>query len=110
MATPSRVIEDRVVAIPGWTLEGQIADPAMRNSISGVVAVNAAGVVIGQGEFGFLRHTRGWRRVDALADGFDLYFRANADCALIRVYGLNDGASRFMLVSQFRHCAESLPT
>lgn len=100
-----KVDESIRVPISGWALEGVLIDPDLRRRISGVIAVAADGTVIGLGEFSFIRRAKGLGRLDAIADGFDLYFRTPVeDCSSIRLYGVDDAASIFVPLAEWRHC------
>jgi hypothetical protein len=98
------VVELTPQALPAWHVEGRLIDPALRERVDGLVVVDRDGRVVGLGEFSFRSGGGSLARIDAMADGFDVYLRAEAPCEGLHLYGVDDAARDFVALAPLHHC------
>ncbi|MBK7144262.1 MAG: hypothetical protein IPH76_03270 [Xanthomonadales bacterium] len=106
ISVPRRVEEDGTGALAGWHIEGRLLDPGLRARIDGLVVAERSGRIVGIGEFSFAERVTPWRRIDRVAEGFDAYFRADADCSGLRLYGVDAAATAFVALAEIADCAQ----
>ncbi|MDZ4813949.1 MAG: hypothetical protein SGI99_15245 [Pseudomonadota bacterium] len=99
------VPEERVAVVPGWHIAGHLVDGGLRSQIDGLLVANDAGQVLGLGEFGYRMGPDNWRRIDATAEGFDVYLRVDAPCRGLTLFGIDDAAQRFIPLATLPECA-----
>ena len=99
------VQEIAAAELPAWHVHGRLLDPGLRQQIDGVIVVDAAGRVVGTGEFGMRSGGGDSRRLDDMADGFDVYFRGSAPCTGMRILGVDDEARHVLYLADVAPCA-----
>ena len=106
-----QVVELMQNPLSAWHVEGRLSDAHLRGEISGLIVVDPDNRVLGVGEFGFRTARGSWQRIDDMADGFDVYLRAEPPCAKLRLYGVDDDARRFVPLTYLNDCAlpEEIP-
>ncbi len=104
LGTLDFVQEERVAMIPAWHIEGHLVDGGLRRQIDGLLVANDAGQVMGLGEFGYRIGPDNWRRIDATAEGFDVYLRTDAPCGGLTLFGVDEAAQRFIPLATLPEC------
>ncbi len=103
-------VEEEIVAKqPAWHLEGVLEDAELRERIDGLFVADADGSVVGMGEFGFSTVMQVRHRIDTVADGFDVYFRAAAPCQGLTLFGIDDEAQHIIALAPISECGPSAP-
>jgi hypothetical protein len=106
LGTLDFVEEEQAAKVPGWHIEGYLLDGGLRRQIDGLLVANDAGQVLGLGEFGYRMGPDNWRRIDATAEGFDVYLRAEAPCRGLTLFGVDDAAQRFIPLATLPECGD----
>ncbi len=104
LGTLDFVEEEHAAIVPGWHIEGHLVDGGLRRQIDGLLVANDAGQVLGLGEFGYRMGPDNWRRLDATAEGFDVYLRVDAPCRGLTLFGVDDAAQRFIPLATLPEC------
>jgi len=100
-----RVDEEIAAPLPAWHAEGRLIDAATRSRMDGLLVADADGRIVGVGEFSFASTTRLRHRVDSVADGFDLYFRAEPPCRGLMLLGVDDEAKTLTALVPLANCS-----